>query len=67
VDLLVAEMKKVLMLAVNDIAGAPIGLAISYVSEENSQNNNAFQKLANMVNVYLNESWRPVEKFQQHL
>ena len=33
---------------------------ITSIGEENSQNNNAFEKLENMVSVYLNEGWRPV-------
>ena len=28
---------------------------IAFIGEENSQNNNAFEKLENMVNVYSNE------------
>ena len=33
---------------------------ITAIGEENSQNNNAFEKLENMVNGYLQEGWRPV-------
>jgi hypothetical protein len=33
---------------------------ITSIGEENSQNNNAFEKLENMVNGYLQEGWRPV-------
>ena len=33
---------------------------ITAIGEENIQNNNAFEKLENMVSVYLNEGWRPV-------
>jgi hypothetical protein len=33
---------------------------ITTIGEENSKNNNAFEKLENMVSVYLNEGWRPV-------
>ncbi len=33
---------------------------ITAIGEENNQNNNAFVKLENMINIYLNEGWRPV-------
>lgn len=33
---------------------------ITAIGEETSQNNNAFEKLENMVNEYLNEGWRMV-------
>lgn len=33
---------------------------ITDIGEENNQNNNAFVKLENMINIYLNEGWRPV-------
>jgi hypothetical protein len=39
---------------------------ITAIGEENSQNNNAFEKLKNVVKVYLHEGWRPVGEFQYH-
>ena len=33
---------------------------ITFIGEENSQNNKAFEKLENMVSIYLNDGWRPV-------
>jgi len=33
---------------------------ITFIGEENSQNNKAFEKLENMVNEYLHKGWRPV-------
>ena len=33
---------------------------ITSIGEENRQNNNAFEKLENMINEYLQEGWKPV-------
>jgi hypothetical protein len=40
---------------------------ITCIGEENSQNNNAFEKLENMVNESLQKGWRPVGEFRCHL